>query len=214
MATPNPAFIGLPRTPPRAPMQIFIDPTRPTTLRATLPPNPAFLGLDRQSFAPINPNQGRYHRLTRDDRLIIQTLQDAGHSNADIQRRSKFSKKSIQYTLKHRLIPQHSRAGRPPKISEEEGNALEAFVTASKRNRRLTYAQLLAEFFPHRLFGPNRIGVEAVKNCLERRGFRRCVALRKPVLSEANRIARKAWANEHIHWTMEQWNRILWSDET
>ena len=191
MATPNLAFVGLPRTPPRSPIHIFIDPIPPPAPITTPPPNlGAFLGLARQPFAPINPNIRRFHRLTRDNKIAIWALHDAGHSNADIIRRTGYSKKGIQYTLKHRLTPQHTRAGRPPRITQEEGDALEAFIRASKQNRRLTYEQLLVAFFPHRLFGPDRIGAEAVKNCLKSRGYRRCVALRKPILSEANRRAR------------------------
>ena len=208
MEQPNPTFIGLPRQP------IFIDPV-PATLvppeRPTTPvPNPTFLGLPRQPFAPINPNTQRSTRLTRNNRLQIQTLHDAHHSNADIHRLTGFSKKAIQYALKHRLTPQHNRAGRPPQISSTEGDRLEAFVRASKRNRRLSYEQLLTEVFPNR----DDIGPAAVKNCLERRGYRRRIALRKPILSPQNRLTRLNWAWEHLHWTTEQWNSILWSDET
>ncbi|CAK37236.1 uncharacterized protein An01g10550 [Aspergillus niger] len=38
--------------------------------------------------------------------------------------------------------------------------------------------------------------------------------LRKPPLTSANKQARLAWAFEHLYWTRDQWNRILWTDET
>nr|XP_001389473.2 beta-1,4-glucosidase [Aspergillus niger CBS 513.88] len=44
--------------------------------------------------------------------------------------------------------------------------------------------------------------------------YTRCKALRKPPLTSANKQARLAWAFEHLYWTRDQWNRILWTDET
>jgi len=38
----------------------------------------------------------------------------------------------------------------------------------------------------------------AIQNLLERAGFRRHVARRKPPISEKNRIFRLAWAREHL----------------
>jgi len=54
----------------------------------------------------------------------------------------------------------------------------------------------------------------AIQNSLERAGFLRHVARRKPHISEKNRILRLAWARSHLNWTRIQWNTILWTDET
>jgi hypothetical protein len=53
-----------------------------------------------------------------------------------------------------------------------------------------------------------------VRYARRKRGYSRRVALRKPLISETNRLARLAWAQEHIHWTETQWDRVLWTDET
>ena len=39
-------------------------------------------------------------------------------------------------------------------------------------------------------------------------------ASRKPFLRKANIIKRLLWAKAHLHWTKEQWARVLWSDES
>lgn len=57
-------------------------------------------------------------------------------------------------------------------------------------------------------------GPDAIKRCLKRRGYSRRIALRKPPITEPNRVARLTWAHEHLHWSKEQWCEILWSDET
>ena len=58
------------------------------------------------------------------------------------------------------------------------------------------------------------VGEKAIQGAFLRRGFRRYVALSKPPLSERNQARRLEWAQEHVNWTREQWNAILWTDET
>lgn len=36
----------------------------------------------------------------------------------------------------------------------------------------------------------------------------------KPYLREANRINRLKWAKAHLNWTVEDWKRVIWSDES
>jgi len=54
----------------------------------------------------------------------------------------------------------------------------------------------------------------AIRTALRSRGYTRRVAHAKPPLTERNRQIRATWAQEHLHWSAEQWWRILWSDET
>ena len=65
----------------------------------------------------------------------------------------------------------------------------------SKRNRRLTAPDILREINPI-LNSP--IGITTVKNRLH----------------EANKQKRLNWAREHKDWTVEQWEKVLWSDES
>ena len=45
-------------------------------------------------------------------------------------------------------------------------------------------------------------------------GLNSCVALRKPLISEANQKKRLQFAREHKDWTLEQWKKVMWSDES
>jgi hypothetical protein len=54
----------------------------------------------------------------------------------------------------------------------------------------------------------------AVQHALRSKGFLRYHARRKPPISETNRSVRLAWAIEHLNWSIEQWNEVLWIDET
>ena len=37
---------------------------------------------------------------------------------------------------------------------------------------------------------------------------------KKPYVSEKNRKARLAFAREHAGWSLDQWKRVVWSDES
>lgn len=45
-------------------------------------------------------------------------------------------------------------------------------------------------------------------------GLRSRVPRKKPLLNVEQRKKRLTWALEHRMWTVEDWNRVLWSDET
>ena len=58
------------------------------------------------------------------------------------------------------------------------------------------------------------ISESAVRSGLRRVGYKRYVALRKPLILEKNRQLRLEFALEHVNWSDEQWDAILRSDET
>jgi hypothetical protein len=52
-------------------------------------------------------------------------------------------------------------------------------------------------------------GADSIKYALKRSGYSCRIALQKPPISEANGIARLTRAHEQVHWTKEQWYKIL-----
>jgi transposase len=147
--------------------------------------------------------------LTVEQRQEVRTLYfQGGNSYTQIQRITGYTKDQIGHAIRAisaKILP---RSGRPRTITREQEEELIAFVCASKRNRRMCYLELSLNLFEQ------TIGEQAIRNALYRHGFRRRVARYKPPISEANRIKRLAWAHEHLNWTREQWDQILWTDET
>ena len=120
------------------------------------------------------------------------------------------TERAVQYTCNTQIATPKKKSGRPAKLSSTEIDELETYVKSSKAARRMSYKDLTKTLYGDR----PEIGVEAVKYALKKRGYSRRVALRKPPISEKNRVARLEWAHEHLHWSEEQWDSILWSDET
>lgn len=53
-----------------------------------------------------------------------------------------------------------------------------------------------------------------IKNRLAEKGLNGRVAARKPYIRAINKQKRIAWAKAHESWTLEQWHKVLWSDES
>ena len=78
----------------------------------------------------------RRKRLTRDQRRDILLMRRLGFSYEYIAGFLKVSQRAVQYTCqKQQATPQHSKAGRPPRLSKEEGDRLEEVVTTTECER-------------------------------------------------------------------------------
>lgn len=97
--------------------------------------------------------------------------------------------------------------GAKEKISPRALRSLIRAVTSGADGRRESYMELAAD-----------LGIKAcettVRQALRRAGFRRCIACSKPLISWQNRKKRLKWAKEYLHWTVEDWMRVIFSDES
>ncbi|KAK1914935.1 hypothetical protein P3342_011863 [Pyrenophora teres f. teres] len=155
--------------------------------------------------APATPKHRK--QLNRDQRLQVHTLYHAGHTQKWIAQHLSFTIRQIQYTLKVPITPQ-KKTGRPPLLSPERTQHLIQFIRSFKEARQMTYLALSQHFSDW------HVGEYAIRYALRKAGYHRRVALSKPPLSEENKAKRLTWAEEHLSWTLAQWNTILWSDET
>ena len=58
------------------------------------------------------------------------------------------------------------------------------------------------------------VSVNTIRNALRRQGLVARVKFPKPFLTKAHMRRRLAWARAHRYWTMTDWRRVLFSDET
>ncbi|KAL3424953.1 hypothetical protein PVAG01_04234 [Phlyctema vagabunda] len=155
---------------------------------------------------------GAIKELTRDQRIEIRTLRSIGWKYRQIVDFFKGKDQSITFRqIYHASTTQATpkkRPGRPPVIIIAQIEELIYFISLSKKNRRLPLWRLAIEL------EWEGIGVSAIKSALRRIGYKRYVALRKPPISEKNARLRLKFALEYVNWTDEQWDEILWSDET
>lgn len=98
--------------------------------------------------------------------------------------------------------------GRPHAIQEKGRRRLSRMV---KQNRSQTVAQLTAQYNA----GPSgNVSEHTVQRTLLDMGLRSKRPTRVPLLTKRHRQLRLRWAREHRDWSMDQWERVAWSDES
>lgn len=95
------------------------------------------------------------------------------------------------------------RSGRPSKLTSRDHRTLIRHV---KRNRRATLHELAQAL-------PEPCHVNTVRACLRGLGINSRIARQKPFLTVRHQRARLAWALERVGWNIDEWKRIIWTDE-
>jgi transposase len=135
---------------------------------ATPPPDP-----------PEPPQPKQYSlRLDRDDRIRVLALRDAGFTYLQISQQLQISYRQVQYTCQSQQATPKKPRGATPKLSEAEVDRIIEWITSSKRTRRMPYYKVIQEL-------NLSVGKKALARALRKRGYTRCIALRKPPLSDA-----------------------------
>jgi hypothetical protein len=57
------------------------------------------------------------------------------------------------------------------------------------------------------------VSSETVRRVLRKNSFKAVVKKKKPLLSARHRQRRLAFALKYRNWTVEDWKRVVWSDE-
>ncbi|XGW22217.1 hypothetical protein V3C99_004875 [Haemonchus contortus] len=84
-------------------------------------------------------------------------------------------------------------------------------VRLARNDPRLTAAEILREISTPE--GPNP-SLSTVQRRLREAGLFGRRPAKKPLISAKNRKARLDWAQAHKNWTVRQWRKVIWSDES
>lgn len=141
------------------------------------------------------------------ERAEIIGLPKIKKSNREIAKLLKISRRTVDYNVKKFLntneVTDKKKCGRPRKTTTFEDKLI---VRLSSRKRRLTASEIN--------IGLKNISVSTVKRRLREVGLNGRVAVKKPLLRKANVKKRLKWARKHKNWTVEDWKKVLWSDES
>lgn len=150
--------------------------------------------------------------LSIEMRATIIAYHNNGKSNRQISQELKVPRRTVDYNVKKfktsESVRNKTRSGRPRATTSAEDRKI---VISSKRNRRLTAPEIAAEVNVER-FKP--LSVSTVKRRLQEADLHGRVAVRKPLLRAVNKKKRLEWATQHKNWTLEEWKKVLWSDES
>lgn len=154
----------------------------------------------------------RKRELSVETRSAILTLWQEKYSMGQVAKKYKISTSTVWNIIKKKeetgSVVNRKRSGRPRITSVTEGRRV---ATTSKRNRLLTAPEIT------NILNNSRevpVSTTTVKRRLMEAGLGGRVAARKSLLRPQNKKKRLDWAKQHEKWTVDEWKRVLWTDES
>ena len=157
----------------------------------------------------VSPNLGKKH-LSMEEKIAIIQLQANGLKLSEISRKLRRAYSSVhdffRRWIEEKTFESASGRGRKRKTTERQDRFI---LTLVKRNRFITIPEILEYECL------SNVCANTISSRIKESGeFNSYWACRKPFISKKNRIHRVQWAKEHLNWTKEQRNRVLWTDES
>jgi transposase len=145
---------------------------------------------------------------TTEQKATLVGMSRAGCRPPQIANEMKLPLNSI-YTLlrRHKLlgtVETPHRPGRPRVMSDRDVRSVTRFA---KGNRRATLAEITNSI-------PTTVSSRTVRKALSEQGLHSRIAVQKPFLSSNHRAARLSFAQTYQNWTIEDWKRVIWCDES
>ena len=123
-----------------------------------------------------------------------------------MRRDHKVVSRVIRRWSQDRTLEYKPKPGRPRKTSPQT----DRLIMRSVRANRFLSATDLKENMALQYLSSATI----IRRIKETGEFNSYWAARKPLLSEKNRQKRLAWCEARVNWSLEQWERFLWTDES
>ena len=148
-------------------------------------------------------------RLSKSICNSIISLLDAGFSTRQIEKKIGVSNVTVhKIREKHRPDAIRSRGGRPAKIKAAEKRRLARLIISGKAT---SAAQLKNE---HNSYAETTVCTNTIRRALNNVGLRSINKPKKPRLILRHRRKRLEFARQYQYWTVDDWKRVIWSDET
>jgi transposase len=120
---------------------------------------------------------------------------------------------TVQRTLKHYenlgYDEDAPRSRRPPKLDDRALCHLNITLESGRRQSLSTLTDIV------NTFTTSHVSTDTVQRAITHKlGFGAHIAAKKPYLTPAHRLARLKWGRDHKGWGEEDWNWVIWTDES
>ncbi|MBW0579110.1 hypothetical protein O181_118825 [Austropuccinia psidii MF-1] len=94
--------------------------------------------------------------------------------------------------------------GRPCKLNERDLRELARVIQQDRRETLVSITNMLTV----------NVSINTVRKAIHDVGKRSCIAIKKPYLSPQHMQRRLDFAQAHLHWTIANWSRVVWTNES
>ena len=106
------------------------------------------------------------------------------------------------------MCPESAVCPRPTKLGDRDRRVLSREI---RKNRTQPMALIRDEFLQA---SGSIVSMNTIRKEAHLLGFHGRASVHKPLITKSNRAARLIWCKAHRNWTVDQWKRVLWSDES
>ena len=149
------------------------------------------------------------HPISSATKENILSLASNGHSTCYIASKLGVSQSTISRTLKD-LLPNRPMpsSGCPSKLSATSQNAIIIKITTGRSTNAVQVTHHINSIIP------NPVSSDTVRRVLKKHSFKAVTKKKKPLLARRNKDKCLVFARKYQEWTVEDWKRVIWSDET
>ncbi|GBM10607.1 Transposable element Tcb1 transposase [Araneus ventricosus] len=122
--------------------------------------------------------------------------------------RSTVSAVMTAYTKEGKTTSSKHNSGRKSKLADRDRRVLKRIVA---RKHKQSLSEITSEMNSH-LQDP--VSSKTVKRELHAANIYGRVAIRKPLVTPTNAFKRRQWCRDHKCWSPQQWQQVIWSDES
>ena len=141
------------------------------------------------------------------ENIIISLTQ--GSSTRDVAKQFKISQSTVVKYGKESVQNYPKRkSGRPGKISDQTKRYLAQKVSSNSFKTAVEARKYLIDELDI------NISTNRVREILHEKGLKGVIKKKKPFLSVKHQKARMEFVEKYEHWTDDDWERVIWSDET
>ena len=139
----------------------------------------------------------------------VVTMLKEGESYSEIQRRVGVSKGSIAKIKKEYFSNDEMHSVGRPKILDDryERNILRKITTGAADTAVDVSRKISVDL-------GKSVSAATVRRALKKHGLKSAVKVKKPLLRPQHIRERLEFSQKHREWTVEDWKRVIWSDET
>ena len=103
---------------------------------------------------------------------------------------------------------ENHKGGCPSKLSHRDKQSIFHQITTGKLDNAVQAANFINTIIP------NPVSAQTVRNALKENGFSSVIKKKHPLLKRKHWENCLKFARYYENWTVEDWKRVLWSDET
>lgn len=145
-------------------------------------------------------------------RVSIKTLKDEGYSSREIEKKLNVPFSTVNYTLRRFKMAgtyqNKPRTGRPRATTAKIDKKIVDLIEKSNQPNAVDVAEKLKKT------NIAHVSAKTVQRRLHEAGLHGRAPLKKPLLTKKHIKARYQFGLKHQSWTVEDWKRVLFSDET